>query len=170
MSLSTANVGRDPYWGPGVILWTAVRILLVIGLLHFVAFGLFGGHFFFGPGLLMPLFFVWIFAGGPMRGGYRRRMRDREYRNELPAPAPPAARDERLEAELTSARRQIRELEAKVSWQERLLEVPKTPAAAPAPVTPPEVTAARVALEAPPAPAAPLPPAPAPRQAAAFED
>ena len=148
MVRSTALRRRGWEDGPPPAFRIALRILLVIGVFKLVALSA-GGAFFFAPWLLIPLVFMLV-GGGLFRGrryGYGWGHGHHRYRDEddLPpsgesdarplssAGATPEAleREYRLEAELATARRQIRDLQEQLAWQGRLLDTPAAPRQSP---------------------------------------
>jgi hypothetical protein len=121
-----------------------LRVLLVIGVFKLIALAS-GGALFFVPWLLVPL--VFLLAGGALFRGrhYGHGWRHRRDAEDLPASGDPGARslagdgpaaeslerEYRLEAELATARRQIRELQEQIAWQGRLLDTPAAPRQSP---------------------------------------
>jgi hypothetical protein len=170
MVRSTALRRRRWEDGPPPVFGIALRILLVIGVFKLIALSA-GGAFFFAPWLLIPLVFMLV-GGGLFRSrryghgwghGHGRDEEDlppsADARPLSAAGSTPEAleREYRLEAELATAQRQIRDLQEQLSWQGRLLKtaaVPppagEAPAAPPAAAPPP--AGADDTVPAPPAP------------------
>jgi hypothetical protein len=151
MAYSPDLRSRDWGGGPPAAWGVALRLLLVIGLVSLVSLLITGGRVPFLLWFVLPVFFFSLFGTG-WHGGHRRACRRGYPRRDEPTflsgaderaglgPAgEPAAlgREQQLEAELAGARRQVRELEAQLTWQAQLLETP-----APQPGTKPEAQAA----------------------------
>jgi hypothetical protein len=177
MARSTAL--RRGGWGGGrpSAAGIALRVLLVIGAFKLVALAA-GGAFFFVPWMLLPLVFLLV-GVGLTRGWHAGH--GQEYGHLPPAgdsgdaAARPMAGDEadaarereyRLEAELATAHRQIRDLQEQLSWQGRLLKSAGATPEAPPPPVPPTPPAAPEPPASPASPASPEAPA-APRQSPA---
>jgi hypothetical protein len=144
--MARSTVLRRRGWedGPPPAFGIALRVLLVIGVFKLIALAS-GGAFFFVPWLLVPL--VFLVVGGALFGGrhYGHGWRHRRDADDLPAAGDPGARplagdgppaesrerEYRLEAELATTRRQVRELQEQLAWQGRLLDTPAAPRQSP---------------------------------------
>ena len=138
MAYGPALRSRDRGGGPPAAWGVALRLLLVLGVVSLVSLLLTGGRVPFLPWFVLPVVFFSLLGTG-CHGGHRHADRREDPRRAEPAflsgaderaglgpTGEPAAlgREQQLEAELAGARRQIRELEAQLSWQAQLLETP----------------------------------------------
>ena len=153
MARRSEMVTRGWEGGPPAGWRVAARVLLVLGLVQLVGFGLAGGHFWPGPWLVLPLLFFWACAAPglagpagpalPARGRTRAGTTSRRW---TAGAGRPSSASTSLAAELAGTRRRLRELEEQLRWQARLLE------------TAPPAPAPRAAEPPPPRPDAPAPP------------
>ncbi len=126
---STRMAGRDLAVAEGGVPqrschgWpVAATILLVVGIGHLAGAVAAGGAPFFFPWFILPLA-LWLVAGGGygrLRRAARRAGRGPSLDGETPS-GRVVDREQRLEAELAGARREVKELQEQLLWHTRLL-------------------------------------------------